>query len=450
MTGRTRTCIAIAASLLMLADTAVFCRYALAADTLVAAESEHCGSVSLPHEINFQGMRLMENPDIDAPDLQRANVLIDARCFAQADALQGAYATTHPDDYRVSFVRARAYWNLGMRPMAESILTSQIRVQPNFSSAIRLLAGIKLEDQDYLSAQSLLAQVEKQQPTDLWAFMYRLRIEAALTPSTSTIKTLGAVLQDKDFPEKVHKDAVQIAMYGLNGIAQSERDALFRAALESGHVDECALYSQADELIELRHDVAAGAALIEEYQRRTGSCVASPPIQALLAEAYLLEAAKLGPAPNRANAKLLRQAVDVLDGNLTPVAQRAAARIMLLPVLPFLKGHVDHRALDTYGRSLICSGVTSLNPDFVKEELDSGADPNGSCDTDSLVLAVLHQVTNDKVAERQQLLRLLLSRGARVEGIDYCSSPDDGDCYKVLLPILKEFETRRAASAQDL
>jgi hypothetical protein len=58
-------------------------------------------------------------------------------------------------------------------------------------------------------------------------------------------------------------------------------------------------------------------------------------------------------------------------------------------------------------------------------------------------------VTNEKVMERQQLLRLLLTRGARVEGIDYCSSPDDGDCYKVLLPILQDFNTRRSASAQS-
>jgi tetratricopeptide (TPR) repeat protein len=450
MLAHTQTRTALVVSLAMLTAALVFSRPAFAGDNSAsAATPEDCQSVAIPHEIVFQGKKLMENPDIDAPELQRANALIDAQCLEQADALQGAYATAHPDDYRVSFIRARAYWHLGMRSMAESILNSQIRVQPNFPSALRLLATMKLEDQDYLGAQALLDQVEKQQPTDLWAFMYRLRIEAALTPSPSTLRTLGAILQDREFPDKVHKDALSIAMTGLNGVPQSERDALFRAAMKSGDVDDCALYTQALDIIEARHDAAAGAALIEENLRKSNTCLGTPPVRTLLAEAYLLEAAQAGPGPNKANAKLVQQALDALGGDLTPVAQRVAPRSFLTPVLPFLTGHVDHQALDGYGKTLICAGVIYLNPVLVKEELDSGANPNGRCEADSLVLAVLHQVTNEKVMERQQLLRLLLTRGARVEGIDYCSSPDDGDCYKVLLPILRDFNTRRSASAQS-
>jgi hypothetical protein len=451
MTAHSRTFTATAASLLILAGTLVFCRTTLAAGPLAFdAASEHCESASMPHEIVFQGRKLMENPDIDAPDLQRANALIDVKCFATADALQGAYATAHPDDYRVAFIRARAYRNLGMTDMAESILVSQIAVRPNFASALRLLAAMKLENHDYRGAQLLLDQVEKEQPTDLWAFMYRLRIEAALTPSASTIKALGAILQDKDFPDKVRKDAVQIAMYGLNFTPQSERDALFRLALDSGDVDGCAVFGQASDIIEMRHDAAAGAALIEEYERKSAPCADDPPIHDLLAEAYLLEAAKLGPGPNHANAKLVKQALDALGGTLTPIAQRAAARIFLVPVIPFLKGHVDHQALDEYGLTLACAGVVYRNPDFLKEELDSGADPNGNCKTDTLVSALLYQVGGDKVAERQQILRLLLSRGARIEGVEFCSSPDNGDCYKVLLPILQEFKARRAATEKSL
>jgi hypothetical protein len=52
--------------------------------------------------------------------------------------------------------------------------------------------------------------------------------------------------------------------------------------------------------------------------------------------------------------------------------------------------------------------------------------------------------------ERQEMVRELLSRGASVEGMADSCKPGDGDCAIVLLPILKEFEARRAASRTSL
>ena len=200
----------------------------------------------------------------------------------------------------------------------------------------------------------------------------------------------------------------------------------------------------------LRNDSRAAALMIEEYLRKCGGCVATPLIRTLLAEAYLLQAAQIAPVPAKANAKLFREAEEALGGDLTPLARRAAARPNLVPIIPFLQGNVDHKVIDENGETVICSAVSALNADLVKEELNGGADPNGSCEQTSLLMLVLYKATNAHVPERQSIVRVLLQRGARDEGIKFCESRDNGDCSAVLLPILKEFDDERARSRRSL
>jgi hypothetical protein len=87
---------------------------------------------------------------------------------------------------------------------------------------------------------------------------------------------------------------------------------------------------------------------------------------------------------------------------------------------------------------------------MVREELDNRADPNGTCDGKSLVMSVLLKATNQHVSERQDILRWLLVRGARVEGLEFCASHDNGDCAQVLLPILQEFQDRRRKARESI
>jgi len=78
------------------------------------------------------------------------------------------------------------------------------------------------------------------------------------------------------------------------------------------------------------------------------------------------------------------------------------------------------------------------------------ADPSAPCDHDTPVHGLLFMAATDKVAERQQILRLLLQHGAAVESLDFCASPDNGDCNKVLLPILQEFESQRQPTRKSI
>jgi hypothetical protein len=173
----------------------------------------------------------------------------------------------------------------------------------------------------------------------------------------------------------------------------------------------------------------------------------------LLAEAYLLEAAVAAPGPGSANASLVAKARDALGGNLAPVAMHIASIPDLERLIPFIRGFVDPQAVNEYGSSALCAAVRAFNPPMVKEALLEHADPNSNCNgsgTDTVLRTILLTATQKHVTERQEMVRELLSRGARVEGMADSCKPGDGDCAVVLLPILKEFEARRAANRTSL
>lgn len=260
----------------------------------------------------------------------------------------------------------------------------------------------------------LLDEVAKVHPEDLWLFMDRLRIEAAVAATAGTVKTLKAVMADTHFPRSARLQAMRTAQYETNNVSTEQRDDMFASGMNSG----------------------AG--------------MATPTVRALLAEGYLLEAVRIAPQPARANAKLVRQAKEALGGDLMPVAQRVPPRPFLAPLIPFLKGSMDVREPDDDGNTLICSAVIYTNPAMVQAQLSESADPNGRCGHESLVGRLLLQAATDKFPERQLILRSLLERGARVELLESCADPGNGNCKDIFYPILKEFDERRAQTRKAL
>jgi hypothetical protein len=237
-------------------------------------------------------------------------------------------------------------------------------------------------------------------------------------------------------------------------LSQDQRDNAFNSAMDSGGViSDCTLALQAQDIIEMRNEPHEGAQLIERYLGKSTPCEATPMVRELLAEAYLLQAAKIAPTPVPANAALVKRAKDVLDGSLTPVALHVATDPPLDPLIPFLKGFVDPKAVDQFGQTALCGAMRAFNPPMVKQALAEHADPNGSCRRDgqeSILTSILLMATQEHVAARQEIVRELLTRGARVEGMEGCAKPENGDCYSVLLPILQEFATRRAQTRETL
>ena len=424
---------------------------AVAGPALAATPDDvRCGAVKPGAEFEFQGRTLLETPDIEEPELRLINTLITEQCFAQSAELMDRFVQAHPENYHLLFVKARLYWITRSQADANVIVTTILRNHPDFSSMKILLASMDVDDQNFPEATKLLDEVAKVHPEDLWLFMDRLRIEAAVAATADTVKTLKAVMADTHFPRSARLQAMRTAQYETNNVSTEQRDDMFASGMDSGSSRDCELAGKASELIELNRDPASGVALIEKYLHKSGACMATPTVRVLLAEGYLLEAVQIAPQPARANEKLVRQAKETLGGDLMPVAQRVPPRPFLTPLIPFLKGSMDVREPDDDGNTLICSAVIYTNPAMVQAQLSEGADPNGRCGHESLVGRLLLQAATNKFPERQLILRSLLERGARVELLESCRDPANGKCSEVFYPILKEFEERRAQTRTAL
>lgn len=415
-----------------------------------------CARVDADGPIQFEGRNLVETPDITEPELRRANALLTAGCLDEAMRTWQDFGRRNPDNYHILYVRAR--WKGLLGGAAQIMADMALRDHPDFASAKVLLASLDLDNKNYSAAAKLLDDVERSQPDDLWAYIDRLRLEAALAPKPSTEDTLSAIMRDSQFPPSVRAQVLRTVQFELARIIQPRPDPMLSSVVEDGSpMAECALYLKAEILIEVRDDPRSGAELIERYLDNNRPCEddLSAQIRMLLAEAYLLQASEVAPEPGPANAALVGKAKEALRGNLTPVAVNIASIRKFERLIPFLRGFVDPNALDDYGKTMLCNAVRAYNSPMVAEALREHADPNSHCfrgSTDTVLRTFLLTVTppGEHVTERQEIVRELLSRGASVEGMANSCTPAEGDCATVLLPILKEYEARRAASRTSL
>jgi hypothetical protein len=404
-----------------------------------------CAAVKAGGPIRAATRKLLETPDIRAPELRRANALLSARCFEQVDEVLQAYASAHPDDYRIFFIHARYAWITDQRSRAEAMATTATHQHPDFTSMKVLLASMAIDDHDYVRAQRLLDQVEAAHPDDLWAYLDRLRIEADVMPSPKLARALRDIVANPDFPPNARQQAADIAG-NLRGTTPAERDVLFTLQMEDGATaDDCVLARHAIERIEFRGDPKGGAAELEHYLERSQFCLATPLIRTVLAEAYLLQAAGPPSSPPEIVERLRNQALAVLQGDLTPLAERVALRTNLSAVIPLLGNDYDLSDVDDVGRTLLCTAVVTLNAPMVEAVLARGADPSAPCEGRSPVGYLVLDLSTAHVTERQQIVRRLLEHGAAPEGIETCSKPEHVACKNVLLPVLQEFANRRPA-----
>jgi tetratricopeptide (TPR) repeat protein len=354
-----RACISRFSSTLILGLIVLGCVPAASAAAETGAPSPaECAQARSGGPILFEGRTLLETPDITESELRRANALLSAHCFEKAIDILEDFSRRNPDDYHVLFLRARLKWIFNNRPFAQTLIEAALRNHPEFSSAKILLASMYIDDHDFPAAARLLDDVERSHPDDLWAYIDRLRIEAAVAPEQSTADTVVAIMHDSQFPPNARAQALHIVQFELSGLTPSQRDrALASVAEDRSVMTECALSQEAQALIELSNDPRAGEQLIQRYVGKSRPCEHADP-----------------------NSKCVRSGADTV------------LQTILLTATP----------------------------------------------------------TGKYVTQRQEIVRELLSRGAHVEGMAKLCQPGDGDCATVLLPILKEFEARRAASRTSL
>jgi hypothetical protein len=404
------------------------------------AHAEHerarCASVEVLESADFRGLTLIEIPDVTAPQMRLANMLLSSRCLEEATALLEEYVLANGADAQSGYVITRLTWTLSSDAAAEQAISDLIEEYPSFVSGHVLLAGFRIGQYKFPEATAILDEVAPRAPADLWVFLDRLRVEALTQPSDAVAQTLLAILNDPQFPPNARLTAAD-AVQHMKNVSLQDFEAAYKGIITvGGPAAACTVPEYAIWLSEGRDRVADARELLEKHVAGHERCSNYALARMLLAYTYLVAAAELGSSVNAANAAWVQRADALLEGDYTRLASWLVGRPRESKLRPFVVGSLPTDAVDRYGHTQICNGVIALNADTVRAELERGADPNGQCDDGSLVRRVLLMITLGRIAERQAVIKVLLDHGARPADVQGCAGPYSGDCETVLLPIL--------------
>ena len=405
-----------------------------------ATLEERCAGVQPIADIKFDGRTLQSTPDIQEPALRRADALLSARCYDLYQQVVDDYVAQHPDDDRVWFLYARMSWIFNQKDKAQVLMTRALAKRSDFTSIKVLQASLAIDENRLQDAQALLAQIEKEQPQDLGLFIEQLRIDALLLSDAATTRTLLAVLESPAFPGS----ARERAFASLRQVRNQSLDVLERAyrallTFESAVCYECKARELAYFLINTRgkpeqaHAVLDPLLASEDYQYMWEG------LRRLKVDAYLMQAAQ--PELDQVQRKgLVEQAGRVVGNDWAQVEERVARRPEMLGMLQeyIPRGSVAE-TVDEYGHTVLCNAVVASDVYAVRAALRRGANPNGQCESWTLVqymFVVGWRGVEHEATARTDILRALLSAGAKPpQHLGDCRE----ECQKYLVPVLREF-----------
>jgi tetratricopeptide (TPR) repeat protein len=412
----------------------------LAASSPVGLEALRCAQVTVSPPIEHRGRVLIEIPDIPEPELRLANQLMSAGCLDKAGSTLEQFQRQYPDSRNARFVAARYAWHVSTSAAAERIIQEALRAHPDFTSATVLLAHIRYSKGRADEALELLDVAASKAPDDLWVFLGKLRAEAMYRPSRDLHVQLLEILRNPAFPPNAREEAGDLAAH-IPGLTYDDLVVIYRESLKIDSSTPAAYKAQnlAVSLSEGLGRHAETRALLESPGAVRDGYLNSSLNRILLAQAYLMEAARVGAEPMPANEHLIQKAANVLRGDFTGLLEHVMSRPQYKDLQPFLASLTHPEEFNDVGRTPLCNAVIQLNVAAVEAQLNAGADPNGACETeDSLVGYLVFMATNKYVERRQGIMRLLLEHGAKPVKLDACRSPSSGNCSRVLLPLLEQ------------
>jgi hypothetical protein len=401
-----------------------------------------CASVQTSMPVAYRGRRLVEIPDIAEPDLRLANELMSARCFVRALERLDAVVRADRNNRNANYIVARMTWILVGEEAGEREINRTLDSYPDFVSAKVLLAGLRNAQERLDEVERLIDEAERRAPDDLWIYLNRLRLEMSRNPSRDARARALEITRSAEFPPNAREEAAEIAK-GLPNATPHEYEETLRAQLE---IDAslrmgCRAFDLAVWLSESQRRFDDVVELLESKRSQDSGCLGTEQNRTLLAQAYLMQAARIGSGPNAQNRHLLERAAAILRGDFSGVGAHVIGRPQAATLQPFIAAVVGPEEKDRYGRTRLCTAVMHLVVDVARAELARGADPNGACGRGLLVEYVVHMATREKVAERQGVLRALLESGAKPSPVlvDVCARSSVDDCRIVLLPIFEKY-----------
>jgi hypothetical protein len=402
-------------------------------------ERARCANVKVLESAQVDGRTLIEIPDVTAPQLRLANMLVSSACYERAESLITQYLRTDGVDPQAAYVMARFIWTTRGQRAAEEFLGEQLHSYPSFASLQVLLAGIRIEQDRLPEASKILDGLAAAAPTDLWVYLDRLRIKAAIAPNPELVRTLLEVLSNSRLPPNVRRTAGDTLKH-MDGVSEDDLETIFKELVAAEQISEgCTATEYATWLIELENRVDDARAVLERYIAGHMRCPSRAHGRVLLAYTYLIAAAQIAPTPTAANAAWLQRTDELLDGDYSALAAWLRDVPRGVKLRPLVADRFPPDTTDLDGRTPLCRAVMTLNLDLVRTELERGADPDQDCDGNALTWVLLTMRTHEHVDARRGILRLLLEHDARPYDEPGCHAFFSEDCAVVFGPTLAEF-----------
>ncbi len=420
-----------------------------------------CSQTQPDAAITFFGNRLVDTPSLKSSQARRINAQLSrGECLATARASLGDLLAEKPDDAELNYLDARSDALAGEGEVAERKLQALFVAQPGMHAARVLQAGLLLDREQRVQARAMLADASAAQPDDLRAAFQLLRVRALDEPKGKGVGELFQVLRDKSLPPDLRETA-QVTLLYITALDLAQKEAALRESL--GFESQTPRWDKANNLARL---LAEESGKTDEARKHLQSVLAEPAATAeahsyarvLMAESWLLDAAKIDSSPSARNADLVAKATAQVDGNLVPLAGRIRKYHDLSRLRPFVAGVKDADERGSDGLTNLCRATQLLDVDRVRESLAAGAAVDGDC-SGSTALAFLVRQGPGFFERKRPILQALLEAGAAPDpklypgssytAMTFCAEALPG-CQNALLPMLNAYAVRRGLPPADI
>ena len=420
-----------------------------------------CPQVQPDAAVTFFGKRAVDTPSLESAQARLLNAQMGrGECLAMARTSLGTLLAEKPDDAEFIYLDARSDSLAGEGDVAERKLQALLEARPGMHAARVLQASLLLDREQRVQAQAMLVEATASQPDDLRAAFQLLRVRALDEPKGKGVGELFQVLRNESLPPDLRETA-QVTLLYITALDLGQKEAALREALR--FESQTPRWDKANNLARL---LAEESGKTDEARTHLQSVLAessaSPEAQSLarllMAEAWLLDAAKIDPAPSARNAALVAKATAQVEGNLVPLAGRIRKYHDLSALRPFVAGVKDADERGSDGLTNLCRATQLVDVERVREALAAGAAVDGEC-SGSSALAFLVRQGPGFYERKRPILQALLEAGAAPNpklypgssytAMTFCAEALRG-CQDALLPMLNTYAVRRGLPPADI
>jgi hypothetical protein len=412
-----------------------------------------CLSPGIDQPVKFEGRVLRDSPALQSSAARTINARLSrGECMESARLLLAAQQAERPDDAELLYLEARSDALEGQRGLAERKAAALLESEPGMTPAAVLQAGLLLDREQRDQARAILEAASAAQPDDLRAAFQLLRVHALADPKGRGPSQLFRVLRDDSLPPDLRETAQATLLY-ITALDLGQKEAALREALR--FESQTPRWDKSNAL----------GRLLAEESGKTGEARtvlqavlddadAPDPARAfarlLIAESWLLDAARLDPAPTPRNAELVARAKAQMGEDAVPLASRIRRFHDLTALRPFVADIRDAEERGSDGLTALCRGAQLMDGAKVRAALAAGAAVDGEC-AGSTALAFVVRSGPGLFSRKQPVVAALLEAGADPDvklypsstytALSFCEELQPG-CAVQLLPMLREAKAR--------